>query len=513
MGRGTERRGALRSGIGAALTAALLLGGCSDVGVGEAGQAGNRGADQVEKAAPVFAEASVHDPSVVRAEDGTYYVFGSHLAAAKSEDLMSWELVADGVADGNPLIPNVTEELREALDWAQTDTLWAADVIRLRDGKYYMYYNACRGDSPLSAMGVAVADDIEGPYEDLGIILKSGMWGEPSEDGIIYDATIHPNVVDPHVFFDKDEKLWMVYGSYSGGIFILEMDEKTGKPLPDQGYGKKLLGGNHSRIEGPYMLYSPDTDYYYLFLSYGGLDAAGGYNMRVARSKNPDGPFVDAAGNDMIEAKADPSLPLFDDRSIEPFGTKLMGNHLWNDPAEAGRESGYVSPGHNSAYYDEASGRYYLIFHARFPSDGERHEIRVHPFLLNEEGWPVVSPFRFAGETLRKADEDAVAGDYELVNHGQDISAELKESAAIRLERGGTVSGAASGDWALTGEAGLRLTVDGVAYKGYWLRSWDAAAGAWTETFTVLSEEGVALWGARRPVPASAPASEQARNS
>ncbi|MDF2834807.1 MAG: hypothetical protein K0Q63_447, partial [Paenibacillus sp.] len=38
MGRGTESRGALRSGIGAALTAALLLGGCSDAGVGEAGQ-------------------------------------------------------------------------------------------------------------------------------------------------------------------------------------------------------------------------------------------------------------------------------------------------------------------------------------------------------------------------------------------------------------------------------------------------------------------------------------------
>ena len=51
----------------------------------------------------------------------------------------------------------------------------------------------------------------------------------------------------------------MVYGSYSGGIFILKMDKATGKPLPGQGYGKKLLGGNHSRIEGPYILYHPET--------------------------------------------------------------------------------------------------------------------------------------------------------------------------------------------------------------------------------------------------------------
>ncbi len=195
-----------------------------------------------------FGEVSVHDPSVVK--DGeTYYIFGSHLASAKSDDLMHWEQVSTQVSDDNPLIPNVYEELAEAFEWAETDTLWAADVIQLEDGNYYMYYNACKGDSPRSVMGVAVADDIEGPYRDLGIFLKSGMWGEESEDGTIYDAQIHPNVVDPHVFFDKDGLLWMVYGSYSGGIFIMEMNPQTGKPFPGQGYGKHLMGGNHSRIE------------------------------------------------------------------------------------------------------------------------------------------------------------------------------------------------------------------------------------------------------------------------
>ena len=36
----------------------------------------------------------------------------------------------------------------------------------------------------------------------------------------------------------KEGKLWMVYGSYSGGIYIMEMDPNTGFPLPDQGYDK-----------------------------------------------------------------------------------------------------------------------------------------------------------------------------------------------------------------------------------------------------------------------------------
>ena len=51
--------------------------------------------------------------------------------------------------------------------------------------------------------------------------------------------------------------------------------------------------GNHLRIEAPYILYSPETEYYYLFLSFGGLAADGGYNIRVCRSENPDGPYVE----------------------------------------------------------------------------------------------------------------------------------------------------------------------------------------------------------------------------
>ena len=235
---------------------------------------------------PVFSDVTVHDPAIIRVED-TYYVFGSHLASAKSNDLMRWTQLSTRVMQGNILIPNVKEELAEVFEWAQTDTLWAPDVIQLEDGRFYMYYCACRGDSPLSGLGIAVSDNITGPYKDLGIILKSGMWGLPSEDGRIYDANYHPNVVDPDVFFDSKGKLWMVYGSYSGGIFIMELDRDTGFPYPEQGYGKKLTGAYHARIEGPHILHNPETGYYYLFLSFGGLAADGGYNIRVARSRNP----------------------------------------------------------------------------------------------------------------------------------------------------------------------------------------------------------------------------------
>ncbi|NLH14461.1 MAG: family 43 glycosylhydrolase, partial [Firmicutes bacterium] len=87
---------------------------------------------------PPLMSASVHDPSIIKAGDA-YYVFGSHLAAAKSKDLRNWTSIETRVHDKNRLIPNVYTELEETFTWAQTDTLWAPDVAQLPDGRFYMY--------------------------------------------------------------------------------------------------------------------------------------------------------------------------------------------------------------------------------------------------------------------------------------------------------------------------------------------------------------------------------------
>ena len=450
-----------------------------------------------------FINASVHDPSIVKVDD-TFYVFGSHLAAAKTKDLMNWQQITTSVSATNPLFlngsANVYTELSEAFSWAQTNTLWAADVRQLADGKFYMYYNACKGDSPRSALGVAVADRIEGPYVDKGLILQSGMWGQASPDGSIYDALRHPNTVDPHVFSDNAGRLWMIYGSYSGGIFILQMNPSNGMPLPGQGYGKRLIGGNHSRIEGAFVLYSPATSYYYMFTSFGGLDATGGYNMRVARSLNPDGPYVDAQGNNMANVKSDPTKPLFDDASIAPYGVKLMGSFLFDrklGEAGTGIGTGYVSPGHNSAYYDAATGRHFLVFHARFPERGEQHEVRTHQMFMNADGWPVVTPYRFANEKLAAVRREFVVGDYLLVNHGKDISATIKKAQSITLSSTGAVTGAASGSWTLVGSNQVELQLGGVPYKGVLVSQWDETSKTYVMTFSALSRDGVSVMGSR----------------
>ncbi len=444
-----------------------------------------------EPVIPTYDNVEVHDPSVIKVED-TYYIFGSHLAAAKSEDLMHWEQISTLPRPNNPMFPDVDVTLAATLEYCETDTFWAPDVVQLDDGRYYFYYCACRGDSPLSALGVAVSDHVEGPYEDLGIFLKSGM-----NDGV-YNANYDPNVVDPHVFFDETGKLWMVYGSYSGGIFILEMDSETGFPVDGQGYGTKLLGAYHARIEGAYIQYAKDTGYYYMFLSFGGLDANGGYNIRVVRSKNPDGPYYDSQGNEMADVGGTPGK-IFDDPAYEPYGHKLMGNFEFTTSEDEKKlmNYGYISPGHNSTLYDETLDKYLIFFHTRFKKTGNAHQVRVHQFFLNNEGWPVIAPYRYSGETLATVTQEEVSGTYRLVDHGMDITTQVKKSVLVDLNKDGSVSGEHMGSWTLEGDNTITITLEDAEYSGVFIKQYSEFDNQWLMTFTAGSNKGNSLWASK----------------
>ena len=108
------------------------------------------------------------------------------------------------------------------------------------------------------------------------------------------------NAIDPCVTYDEEGNLWMVFGSWFGGIYLLKLDEETGlrdyattyETVPNQSdayYGYKLAGGCSVSGEGPFIIYK--DGYYYLFLSYGGLVAEGGYQIRIFRSENITGPI------------------------------------------------------------------------------------------------------------------------------------------------------------------------------------------------------------------------------
>jgi len=428
----------------------------------------------------------VHDPSVIKVGE-RFYVYGSHGASAWTEDLMNWTQVALTVNTGNPPhFRTFQSQLSELISWTNANTLWAADVYQLDDGKYYYYYNVWTNlQDYRSYMGLAVSDSVEGPYEDLGEILRGGT-------GIAgFDPRIHPNTIDPTLFRDTDDKLWMVYGSYSGGIFVFEMDDQTGFPLPNQGWGTRIIGGNHSVMEGPFIDYNPDTGYYYLFLSYGGLAAADGYNMRVFRSENPAGPYRDPIGTDMTTAPVNASLS-----SINPHGLKLAGNWQFL-PAEgelATSSTGYLSPGHNSVIQDTTTGKWFNFFHTRFVGRNEQHEIRIHQLFFNEDGWPVMAPHRYAGETQSSYTTADIAGSYKLINHGKDTVGDVKTSTVVGLKEDGGLVGV-SGSWEMIDDQNIRITIDGVLFKGIVSDFWDNENRMWVKGFSAISSDGTSLWG------------------
>jgi len=445
---------------------------------------------------PTFTEVTVHDPSVIKV-GARWYVYGSHGASAWTEDLMRWTQVATSVNAGTPAHFNTFQsELSELIAWTNADTLWAADVVQLADGRFHYYYNVWTNlQGYRSYMGLAAANGIEGPFADIGELLRGGT-------GVAgFNPSIHPNTIDPNVFYDADGQLWMVYGSYSGGIFILRLDQAAdspslGRPLPGQGWGTKLIGGNHAQIEGAYIIHSPESEYYYLFVSFAGLAANGAYNMRVFRSVNPDGPYVDAAGNNM----ATTAIPDSQWATIAPYGVKLMGNFQFQTVAgETGAAlSGYVSPGHNSAIYDPTTDKYFLIFHTRFVGQGEFHRVRVHQMFINADDWLVVAPHRYAGETIAPTDVGRVVGQYKLINHGKDITTTVKLSTTITLADDGTVSGSASGTWQLTGDYDATLVLGGVTHRGVFVRQWDESRGRWLLTFTAIDPAtGTQIWGSK----------------
>lgn len=503
----------------------------------------------------VFTNVSVHDPSITVDKDtGEFYVFGSHIDAAKSNDLMNWTRFTNGyTTPNNVLFGNLSSNLHGSFAWAGENdadskggfSVWAPFTFYNKDyvnedgskGAYVMYY--CTSATYIrSAIGYAVSQNIEGPYKYVDTIMYSGFtkdsavdtnstvdkkWTNTNIQTLVDNGTLQgartgwfnssggfnnslfPNAIDPALYYDTDGKLWMVYGSWSGGIFALEIDKSTGEAIYpgadgttsdgrmiDRYFGTKIAGGYGKSGEGPFVVYDKSTGYYFLNVTYGGLASDGGYNMRMYRSTSPTGPFVDAKGQNAVLPS---SSAVLDD-----YGNKMMGNYLFErltgDPG-TGNGIGYMSPGHNSVYIDEETGQYFLIFHARFPNQGEGHEVRVHQMFLNEDKWPIVSPYRYAGEKLDQVAEQDLVGEYKFINHGKATTKDLTVSSFIQLNADHTVTGDAQGSWSLMGDNQAAITVGGKTYKGVFVREWDGTSERVVVTFTAMSGEGITIWGSK----------------
>lgn len=496
---------------------------------------------------------SVHDPSILKAKDGKYYVYGSHVDAAKSDDLQNWTTFTNGYATTeNVIFGDLYENLKKVFDWTGASVvdnlgLWAPDVIYNEDyintdgskGAYLIYF--CAHSSSGAVIAYASSQDPEGPFEfvdtliyssftesdnyvtdessDIGEMTINTCYTSTNVDELIksgeveynedwfnlkgkYKSTVYPMAIDPTVYTASDGKMYMCYGSQFGGIYTIELDPETGKCIhPTSGttedgriidsyFGTKIAAGKTAAVEGSYIEYNSDTEYYYLWVSYGGLWNSGGYNMRVFRSENPDGPFYDPAGYD---AASDSSN--YNSNS----GLKVMSNYGFSCLDKA-----YVSCGHNSVLHDD-NGKWYLIYHARFDEGTGSayyvgyHELRVHEMYFNEEGWPVVTPFEYSGDEISETgyEESSIVGSYEYINHGKEKGnySTIINYSTIELNADGTITGDVTGTWEQSKyDSSVTLTIDGEKYYGYFIAAKDEK-GIKVMSFTAVGENNITVWG------------------
>lgn len=399
---------------------------------------------------------------------------------------------------------------------------WAPDVIYNKTMKKWCMYMSLNGDNWCSSIVCFTSDNIEGPWKYQGPVVFSGFFGKYAHNSYAaandwkntdlaiatgatslperYNVgdkwgTFWPNCIDPCVFYDDNDNLWMSYGSWSGGIFMIKLDKSNGlrdytytfpyevngkaatpgsanaNTTSDPYFGKKIAGGYYVSGEASYI--EKIGSHYFLFMSYGGLTSTGGYQMRVFRSDNPEGPYVDCNG---ISAITKRYLMNYSAKTADNRGVLLFGGYKW-DPM-SGAE---IAQGHNSAFNDK-QGRSFVVYHSRFTNKGEGHEVRVHQLFLNDEGWIMAAPFEFDGETITNNDiatkasiaDSEIAGDYQFMRHeyGQDTEKKAYETPVnIRLNADGTITGAENGTWERTaGTDYIHLTINGVVYRGVLVR-------------------------------------------
>ena len=263
-------------------------------------------------------------------------------------------------ADG---VPAWTTEIQA---WNPTGE-FDAPAMPVEDVLYYTVFDES-DEGIQDAIGLAHRED--GAWVDDGIVVRSEGEGD------------HPRAMDPAVFTDGSGQPWLVFGSHAGGIYTAKLDAQTGKlaerpddPWCDDASDERFTllarsgdGNDENTIEAATVV--AHDDWYYLLVNWGrccaGVEST--YEIRMGRSRNPGGPFLDAAGVSLADGG----------------GTLLLGS-----------EGSQIGPGHAgvTTIDGEDGPQSILSYHFYDGETGGTARLGLRELTWND-GWPV------AGEVL-----------------------------------------------------------------------------------------------------------------
>ena len=423
---------------------------------------------------------------------------------------------------------------------------WAPCIYyNAADKTYYLYYSCSAYGTRNSFIGCAKSKTLDKGWEDCGQLIHTR-----TGDGKQFNA------IDPTVFWDQTGRLWMIYGSFFGGIAIVELNPEDpskllhpgthGKTIACRGYKKVYeqdgFQGNPTvsvdgqrftayGIEGASIVFYPKTRCYYLFVSYDRLDWT--YHVRVGRSKDVEGPYLDYNGKPLVydQEKQGPE---------EVNGTKLIGPYRWKSTG-----TGWGGTGHTTLFRNDPKSNYSELF---FGSNCKWQGVPgsflgLRRVFWSKDGWPLLSPCIYGGEDLkigsgvkvvdgkRTWGKNIVEKDG-ILNSGESAQWDFivfsvtddttfrrtDESTIYTLKKDGTIDG--GGKWELDDDKSITMFADGlyggyvgfdngiimrvelpggVKADGFCAYGWDQDRKCQTVFFTGLTDKGVAVWGQRIP--------------
>jgi beta-xylosidase len=228
--------------------------------------------------------------------------------------------------------------------WA-TRAMWAPSIVE-KAGKFFLFFGANDvHEGEIGGIGVAVADNPEGPFQDY---LGTPLIGE-----------IHNGAqpIDQFIFKDNDQ-YYLIYGGWQHCNIVKLKDDFTGlAPFPDGSVYKEITPDGY--VEGPFMFVRNGK--YYFMWSEGGWTGPD-YSVAYAVADSPFGPF------------------------------KRTAKILQQDPKVA------TGAGHHSIIHESRKDKWYIVYHRRplTETDGNSRVTCIEELHFDKDGLikPVVITFK-----------------------------------------------------------------------------------------------------------------------
>lgn len=263
-------------------------------------------------------KSSVPDPTVIRGEDGYFYLYGTedthNMPIYRSKNLVDWTFVGTAF----------TEETRPRCVTPYTQgMMWAPDINYI-NGQYVLYYSiGVWGEAWKAGVGVATSERPEGPFVDRGVVFMG------------VDMNVG-NSID-QFYIEENGKKYMIWGSY-WGIYYIQLTDDGLRALP----GATPTQLCNTQMEGSYVY--KRNGYYYLIGSNGNCCYSGNdystvtYKLIMGRSTSLFGPYVTKSGAKLLDSSAN-------------YEELILPSDYC------------LGPGHNAEWIEDDNGDVWMLYH------------------------------------------------------------------------------------------------------------------------------------------------------